>query len=469
MGIEAVAKQAAASIFLSGAGALGIEIAKNLVLAGCKTFTLHDNKPITYRDLSGQFFLNLEEDLLNEKRKKRTRGEACLPRLKQLNYYVKCNLAPVEPLPLDEPTMEQWGLSSYEVIILTEATDLEIAAFDDYCRKTSKKLIVADAYGVFTRVFNDFGPTFEVLDKNGEELQDVMIKSIETGADEALVELLPHTKHKFEDGDEVLITGVEGMLTEDGKSINDTIHKVKVLTPYSFKIGSTKPFKAYERNGIARQLKSKVVMNFKSFKEVQTASNLPLDANLAVADFEKMQNNQIAHLAFAALDAFRTAKQALPKAWSMTDCQAFLDVAKALVEKGFQDLKWEAAITRVLALFSLTAEGVFNPLCAFQGGVVAQECVKAITQKFSPIGQLFYYDAYEVLPPEFDLAKESENWAETLNTKEIRHRSDGLRIILGGDMIEKLAHTRLFMVGAGAIGCELLKNYAMLGVGTGKA
>lgn len=35
-------------------------------------------------------------------------------------------------------------------------------------------------------------------------------------------------------------------------------------------------------------------------------------------------------------------------------------------------------------------------------------------------------------------------------------------------MIEKLAQTRLFMVGAGAIGCELLKNYAMLGVGTGK-
>lgn len=36
-------------------------------------------------------------------------------------------------------------------------------------------------------------------------------------------------------------------------------------------------------------------------------------------------------------------------------------------------------------------------------------------------------------------------------------------------MLERLAHTRLFMVGAGAIGCELLKNYAMLGIGTGKA
>lgn len=36
-------------------------------------------------------------------------------------------------------------------------------------------------------------------------------------------------------------------------------------------------------------------------------------------------------------------------------------------------------------------------------------------------------------------------------------------------MVDRLAYTRLFMVGAGAIGCELLKNYAMLGVGTGKA
>lgn len=53
--------------------------------------------------------------------------------------------------------------------------------------------------------------------------------------------------------------------------------------------------------------------------------------------------------------------------------------------------------------------------------------------------------------------------------KEINHRSDGLRIILGQDVIEQLAHTNLLMVGTGAIGCELLKNYALLGVGVGKA
>ncbi len=86
---------------------MGIEIAKNLVLAGCKTFTLHDYKPITYRDLSGQFFLNLEEDVLNEKKKKATRGEASIHRLRQLNYYVKCLLAEPVPLPLDESALEK--------------------------------------------------------------------------------------------------------------------------------------------------------------------------------------------------------------------------------------------------------------------------------------------------------------------------------------------------------------------------
>ena len=98
MGVEAVAKQAAANIFLSGAGALGVEISKNLVLAGCKSFTLHDDQPITHRDLSGQFFLNLAEG--------KTRSEVCLPRLQQLNFYVRCKLAPRTPIPLDHSILE---------------------------------------------------------------------------------------------------------------------------------------------------------------------------------------------------------------------------------------------------------------------------------------------------------------------------------------------------------------------------
>lgn len=40
------------------------------------------------------------------------------------------------------------------------------------------KLIVANVDGVFARVLNDFGKEFTILDKDGEELPDVVIKSI---------------------------------------------------------------------------------------------------------------------------------------------------------------------------------------------------------------------------------------------------------------------------------------------------
>ena len=106
-----------------------------------------------------------------------------------------------------------------DVIILTDADYKTIMAVNDYCHSKGKKFINADLKGVFGRVFNDFGEQFEVLDKNGEELQDVMIKSIST-AEEATIELLQNNKHKFEDGDECLFTSVQGMKLKIGSTLH---------------------------------------------------------------------------------------------------------------------------------------------------------------------------------------------------------------------------------------------------------
>lgn len=51
-------------------------------------------------------------------------------------------------------------------------------------------------------------------------------------------------------------------------SINETIHKVKVLTPYAFRIGNTLKYEKYEHNGIGKQLRTKKTLNFKPFKDV---------------------------------------------------------------------------------------------------------------------------------------------------------------------------------------------------------
>ena len=67
MGIEAVAKQAESRVLLIGMGPLAIEIAKNLVLAGCKELIIADWKRPTMYDVSGgQFFLT-EEDVNSSK------------------------------------------------------------------------------------------------------------------------------------------------------------------------------------------------------------------------------------------------------------------------------------------------------------------------------------------------------------------------------------------------------------------
>ena len=61
LGIEAVAKQAESRILILGMGAFGIEIAKNIVLAGCKEMIIYDNAYPCKEDLQGQFFLTNED------------------------------------------------------------------------------------------------------------------------------------------------------------------------------------------------------------------------------------------------------------------------------------------------------------------------------------------------------------------------------------------------------------------------
>ena len=80
-------------------------------------------------------------------------------------------------------------MQNYNVVIMTEADHATSKAVDDFCRKRGIKFISADCHGVFSRVFNDFGDEFEILDKNGEELQDVMIQNISNDT-EGVVELL---------------------------------------------------------------------------------------------------------------------------------------------------------------------------------------------------------------------------------------------------------------------------------------
>lgn len=81
-GLEAQGKLIKMKIFLYGLRGLGVETAKNLILAGPNTVILHDDGVVETKDLGSNFYLG-EEDVGN-----RTRAEASLIQLKDLNMYV---------------------------------------------------------------------------------------------------------------------------------------------------------------------------------------------------------------------------------------------------------------------------------------------------------------------------------------------------------------------------------------------
>ena len=456
VGIDAVAKQSKSCVFLSGAGGLGIEIAKNIVLSSCKEFVLHDTALTTNNDLSSQFFLTCNDIGKN-------RAIASVNRLQQLNYYVKVT-ASTEPLSSQED-IQAMKLERFAVVILTE-TDYKIqVAIDEYCRNHKISLVIADIKGTLCKLINDFGNQFEVLDPNDEESKECMIKEI-TNEENGLVTTITEQRHGFAEGDAIVIKEVKGMeiegeiVMEGNKTINDTIHIVKYVDPYKFRIGNTMKYSKYIRNGIAKQVKLKRKMKFNKLSEVYEGNDVPYDKNLLALDFGKADDLFVTHVTFKAIDLFKETNKRMPEEWNFKDAEQLLSIVKDIYEKSKKTMT-EREIEFVMKA-SCTAKVSFSPLCAFMGGLAAQEALKAITGKYTPINQVMYYNSQELIP-----IIESKD-IEAIKTKLGLDKNDrylGVRTLLGEEVFKRLANWKLFMVGVGAIGCELLKNYAMLGFG----
>jgi ubiquitin-activating enzyme E1 len=95
----------------------------------------------------------------------------------------------------------------------------------------------------------------------------------------------------------------------------------------------------------------------------------------------------------------------------------------------------------------------FIGLSSVLGSYAAQEAIKGLTNKYLPISQWLYYDCLDLV---FDSEYVKEN-----------DRYDCLRMLLGNNNVNKIKDSSIFVVGAGAIGCEHLKNFSMLGFGRG--
>ncbi len=410
------------NVLVVGLSGLGVEVAKNLVLAGPRCVTVHDNGAATWLDLSAQFYLT-EADVLAAT----PRARASAPHLAQLNPYVR--------VVLHEGALDDAFLQQFQVVVACNVEGALAERLDDYCHAHGMGFVRGDARGPFARLFVDFGPAHVVRDTDGQVKEEYTVTGI-SNSDPAVVTVLAEDERplqRFIDtGNEVELREVQGMADINGRS-----GVVKLLTKQSLELGGVDSthWGRYLTGGVLREIKKPRTMAFKRLAESRRAPG-----EFQMEDWSKWGRSQQMHALFQALDDARE----LPV--SEHDGAALEAVAVTHLPAG--EVVDHALAAKVAAL----CRGTLAPMCAFLGGVVAQEVLK-FTGKFTPCQQWAYVDCLDVVPHPLPSDRQPLR----------NDRYDGQRWVFGEALQQSLGSLKAFMVGAGALGCELLKGLACMG------
>ncbi|KAM4588935.1 ubiquitin-like modifier-activating enzyme 1 [Odontesthes bonariensis] len=431
LGHDAMHRMGNASVLIAGMRGLGVEIAKNVILSGVKSVTIQDEGQAVWSDMSSQFYL--KESHLGQ-----NRATCSLPQLSALNPHVRVS---AHTGPLDQDLLLQ-----FQVVVLTDSSLDDQKHFGELCHSHGIRFIVTDTKGLCGQLFCDFGEEFEVLDKDGEMPVSVMIERI-TKENPGFAVCTDDQKHGLSDGSKVVFSEVQGMTELNSMGPVE----IKVSGQYSFTICDTSAFSEYTRGGVVTEVKQPILLNFKPLSEALLDHEL-----LTMIDFGKISRHNTLHLAFQALHSFVKREQRLPHSWSQSDADSLLATVRELNAVAKLDELDEAAVRKL----SYTARGDLAPMNAFFGGLAAQEVIKACSGKFTPLRQWLYFDALECLP-------EGEDPLKDCSFSSTSTRYDGQIAVFGSEFQERLGRQKYFLVGAGAIGCELLKNFALMGLGAG--
>ena len=406
--------------------------AKNIALAGVKSLTLFDPEPAATSDLSSQFFLHPDDV-------GKPRADVTAPRVSELNAYTPVSVHPSKSL-----TEDLTQLDKYQVVVLTGASLKDQISISEHCHKNGIYVVIADIFGLFGSIFTDFGEKFACADPTGENPLSGIVAGIDN---EGLVSALDETRHGLQDGDYITFSEVKGM-----EALNDSEpRKIEVKGPYTFSIGDVSQLGQYQSGGLYTQVKMPKIIDFQPLTEQLKKPEL------LTSDFAKFDRPAQLHVGFQALHEFAdNHKGQLPRSHNDEDASEVLKYAQALAGEGDEKVELDEKLLREL---SYQARGDLAPMAAFFGGLAAQEVLKSVSGKFHPVVQWLYFDSLESLPAS---VQRSEDLC-----KPIGSRYDGQIAVFGKDFQDKIANINEFLVGAGAIGCEMLKNWAMIGLSTG--
>ncbi len=144
---------------------MGLETAKNMVLAGPNKVTICDDNLLTLNDLGTNFYAKPDQA------GKVTRADSVIGELKQLNSYVNVSV--------HKGAVTEDVVKGYSVVIFTDFYDQEVLlGMNKFCRENGIGFIYTGSLGLYGFCFVDFGDEHTIVDKNGENALHCLITGI---------------------------------------------------------------------------------------------------------------------------------------------------------------------------------------------------------------------------------------------------------------------------------------------------
>jgi len=423
-------------VLLVGLRGVGVEVAKNLILAGVRVLCICDDEPCNAIDLAANFLVKPHHVARGT-----SRAQACIDGLRELNAHVaveQCSGA------LEEP-------ANFDVIVMTDQPHAALQEYCDRAREQGSAVVAAGSFGIYGYVFSDFGPRFEVSDVDGEALASgLVVSASRTSADQVELITAPGVEHGLRAGDYVKVVGFGDAAPRQVLAVRKggmTVSAVAAKSAGSAPATGSSSSVSWSGSGHFEQVKMPVVM------EQHLGFSASVKApRFVIAAWEDVGREARLHAVLLGLWAFAETHRRLPDPGDEDEADAVL----AHVDGGAS-----AEQRDVLRRIVMVANGQLSAVASFIGGVAAQEALKACTHKFTPLNQWLHFACPEVLAPEWPVDLPS---AADVEAAEAEDRLLGVALVFGRSLLPRLAELRCFIVGAGALGCELLKNLALMGV-----
>ena len=348
IGLDAQTKLSEASVLVIGYNSLAQEIVRNLSLTGISRIDIYHQKNLKNYQKTGLYY---PVDKTNK---------VPLEELSKLNPSIKINTIDIMD---EDKDFDKKKIKKYNMVILTNSIFEDALNLNWITHKLSIPFVMCGCYGLVGYLFNDFGEKFQVNDLDGETHEPLIIDSIEGKM------LKFKDQHKLSDGDQIQIVWDD-----------DTESEYKVYRKRSPILVELTELPCENKNKYKRILRKKISKIFE-FE--------PLKRNLdeithVIADWSvPMDRTKILHKLHMSLDKYLGEFGSLPRAWSIPDYEVF--------EK-YLNQSLESDQDKMLAKkFSYTLKGDLLPMASVIGGLVSHEVLKAITHKYIPIVQWYYF------------------------------------------------------------------------------